>query len=227
MEVEENMEDKKKENCEHEEGCTCEKPNEEYKHECDCKDEPHHEPEHPKHEHGDKHHHEPGDGPHEHHEKKHKKPELEEAKELNETLKAEVERLKNEYAKAYADTENMRKRLQAEFDQAKKYRIQSFALDVLPVIDNLERALQTPPTEETEGYRKGVEMIYNQLLEALRKEGVEEIEANGLPFDANFHQALMAEHVEGIEPGMVVEVLQKGYKLKDRILRASMVKVSD
>lgn len=219
MEVEENMEDKKKENCEcEEEVCTCDKHQDEVKEE---HDKPHPHDEHPHGEHGH-----PHDEHDKHKEMKHKKPEIHE-KELIDSLKKEIDKLKNDYAKAYADTENMRKRLQSEFEQAKKYRIQSFALDVLPAIDNLERALQTPPTEETEGYRKGVEMIYNQLLDALHKEGVEEIEANGLPFDANFHQALMAEHVEGIEPGMVVEVLQKGYKLKDRILRASMVKVSD
>lgn len=163
----------------------------------------------------------------EHKKKKHKKSELEEAFLKIEELEGEVNILKNEYAKAYADTENTRKRLQIEFEQAKKYRIQNFALDVLPALDNLERALQAPTTEETDSYRKGVEMIYNQLVHALQKEGVEEIDAEGKEFDANFHQALMAEKVEGVEPGIVVEVMQKGYKLKDRILRASMVKVSD
>ena len=70
-------------------------------------------------------------------------------------------------------------------------------------------------------------MIYNQLKTCLEKEGVTEIEARGQPFDGNWHQALMTEAKEGVEPGMVTEVLQKGYKLKDRILRAAMVKVSE
>ncbi|SJZ74076.1 nucleotide exchange factor GrpE [Anaerorhabdus furcosa] len=214
------MEDKKKDEMEHEiheEHCECEHDKKHEgcghgpKHEgCECEVEP-------KHDHDPKHEGHPHD--------KHKK--HEEAHQLVEKLKEEIDVLKNDYAKAYADTENMRKRLQSEFDQAKKYRIQSFALDILPVIDNLERALETPSTEEIESYRKGVEMIYNQLIHALQKEGVEEIEAEGQPFDANFHQALMAEHVDGVEPGMVTQVLQKGYKLKDRILRASMVKVSE
>ena len=70
-------------------------------------------------------------------------------------------------------------------------------------------------------------MIYGQLKMALEKEGVKEIEAEGQPFDANWHQALMTEHQDGVEAGMVLQVLQKGYKLKDRILRAAMVKVSE
>lgn len=141
------------------------------------------------------------------------------------SLEQEVSNLKNDYAKAYADTENMRRRLQAEFDSAKKYRIQSFALEILPVLDNLERALAQETSDAQ--FKKGVEMIYNQLINALKNEGVEEVEALNKPFDANFHQAIMMEKCEDVESGIVIEVLQKGYKLKDRILRAAMVKVSE
>ena len=145
-----------------------------------------------------------------------------------ETLKAEVNHLKNEYARAYADTENTRRRLTQEAELNRKYRIQSFALEILPVIDNLERALaQEVESEEAVNYRKGVEMIYAQLVNALKNEGVEEIDVLNKPFDANVAQAIMLESVEGVEPGVVTAVLQKGYKLKDRILRASMVKVSE
>ena len=148
-----------------------------------------------------------------------KKNEIEELKTRISELEGENVKLKNEYLKAYADTENTRRRLQQEAEQTRKYRIQSFALDILPVLDNLERALAIEPTPETESYRKGVEMIYQQLIHALTKEGKE--------FDPNFHQALMMEAVEGVEPNHVTEVLQKGYMLKDRILRAAMVKVSE
>ena len=141
------------------------------------------------------------------------------------TLEAEIASLKNDYARAYADTENMRRRLQNEFEMQKKYRIQDFALDILPVIDNCERALAQETSDEK--YRKGVEMIYNQLINSLKKEGVEEIDCLNKPFDANFQQAIMMEKIEGVESGIVVQVLQKGYKLKDRILRAAMVKVSE
>ena len=140
-------------------------------------------------------------------------------------LESEIDGLKNDYARAYADTENMRRRLQNEYEMLKKYRIQDFALDILPVIDNCERALAQETSDEK--YRKGVEMIYNQLINALEKEGVEEIDCLNKTFDANFEQAIMMEKVDGVESGIVVQVLQKGYKLKDRILRAAMVKVSE
>lgn len=142
-------------------------------------------------------------------------------------LRSEVDKLNNDYARAYADTENMRKRLQNEADIKQKYRIQSFASDILPVIDNLERALSQEVNETNEGFYKGVDMIYKQLIEALKKEGVVEIEALNKDFDPNFHQAILTEKIEGQEAGKVIQVLQKGYMLKDRILRASMVKVSE
>ena len=142
-------------------------------------------------------------------------------------LKKQIDTLKNDYARAYADTENLKKRLNAEAEQTRKYRIQSFAKEVLPVIDNLERALQTEVNEADEGFKKGVEMTYNQLIAALKNEGVEEIECLNKTFDPNFHQAIMQEKKDGVEAGIVIEVLQKGYVLKDRILRPAMVKVSE
>ena len=142
-------------------------------------------------------------------------------------LKKQIDDLKNDYARAYADTENLKKRLNAEAELTRKYRIQSFAKEILPVIDNLERALQTQVNEADEGFKKGVEMTYNQLIAALKNEGVEVIDCENKPFDPNFHQAIMQEKKEGVEPGIVIEVLQKGYILKDRILRPAMVKVSE
>lgn len=141
-------------------------------------------------------------------------------------LKAEVDRLKNAYAKAYADTENVKRRLQTEADTNKKYRIQSFAKEILPTIDNLERALAASDESESQ-LKKGVEMIYNQLIKSLKDEGVEEIDCLNKKFDPNFEQSIMIEKKEGVEPGVVIEVLQKGYMLKDRVLRAAMVKISE
>ncbi len=165
-------------------------------------------------------------------EKEEPNPEVEEAKaDETEALKAEIASLnqkvailKNEYAKAYADTENTRKRLQKEHENYLKYHIRDFAMQILPVLDDCERALAQKTDDE--GYRKGVEMIYNKLKAALEKEGVTEIEAVGQPFDPNWHQALMSEEAEGTESGIVLQVFQKGYKLKDRLLRAAMVKIS-
>ena len=103
--------------------------------------------------------------------------------------------------------------------------MKNFALELLPVLDSCERALSQATTDEA--YRKGVEMIYGQLQNALSKEGITEINALNQPFDGNWHQALMTEARENVEPGTVIEVLQKGYRIKDRLLRAAMVKVSE
>ncbi len=143
-----------------------------------------------------------------------------------EGLKKEVDRLKNAYAKAYADTENLKKRLEQEAANTRKYRIQSFAQEMLPVIDNLERALDAAADKE-DAFYKGVKMIYDQLMASLKKEGIEEIDCLGKDFDPNFQQSIMMEKKEGEEPGKVLEVLQKGYMLKDRVLRAAMVKISE
>ena len=93
------------------------------------------------------------------------------------------------------------------------------------MIDNLERALLQETSDEL--IKQGVQMIYNQLIASLKEEGVIEIEAKDQPFDYNIHQALLTEKVDGIEPNMVLEVLQKGYKIKDRVLRPALVKVSE
>lgn len=144
------------------------------------------------------------------------------------SLQEEVAKLKNDFARAYADADNMKKRLQKEADTAKKYRFQQAGLDLLPVLDNLGMALNVQTeNEELKNYVKGFEMIYQQLQRVLENEGVKEIEAEGKPFDHNTMQALMQEKQEGVEAGIVLEVMQKGYMLKDRILRPALVKVSE
>ncbi|HKM23348.1 MAG TPA: nucleotide exchange factor GrpE [Erysipelothrix sp.] len=151
--------------------------------------------------------------------------ELELLQEENKKLIAEVEQLKNDYLKAYADTENTKKRLVRENDVSRKYRAQSFAFSILPVIDNLERALSADSSDAS--LKEGVQMIYDQLIASLKEEGVVAIEALNNEFDPNLHSAMMTEVVEGVEPNIVVMELQKGYMIKDRILRASLVKVSE
>jgi len=158
---------------------------------------------------------------------------VQEEKELTneEKLQQQVEQLekdlaaaKNAYFRAYADADNLKKRLQSDADNANKYRIQSFALAILPALDSLSLALNGK--DENDGFVKGVRLTYDSIVNALKNEGVSEIECLNKPFDANFAQAIMSEEVEGVEAGMVVEVLQKGYMLKDRLLRAALVKVS-
>ena len=157
-----------------------------------------------------------------------KRKRIEELEEEVAKLKEEVAASKNAYFKAYADAENLKKRLQSEADNVRKYRIQGFATEVLPVLDNLERALDVKVEDPNiKNYVKGFEMIYQQLVHILENEGVKVIEAQDKPFDPNYHQALMQEAKEGVESGMVIEVLQKGYMLKDRVLRAALVKVSE
>ena len=140
-------------------------------------------------------------------------------------LNEQITKLKNDYARAYADTENIKKRLTKEAEDTRKYRIQSFALEILPVIDNLERALSSECQDEQ--FKKGIEMIYSQLINALKNEGVKEIDCLNQKYDANYAQALMSEKKEGVEPNTVTQILQKGYMLKDRVLRAAMVKISE
>lgn len=157
-----------------------------------------------------------------------KKKKIQELEEEIIKLQEELAASKNAYFKAYADADNMKKRLQAEADNVRKYRIQSFASEVLPVLDSLERALDVKVEDQNiKNYVKGFEMIYTQLKAILEKEGVTEIEALNQPFDPNYHNALMQEAKEGVESGIVIEVLQKGYMLKDRVLRATLVKVSE
>lgn len=148
--------------------------------------------------------------------------------EIIQGLLVQLDKAKNDVARAYADTENMKKRLQKEADTAKKYRFQQAGLEILPILDSMELALKVETEDETiKNYVKGFEMIHKQLVGVLENEGVKPIEALNKPFDHNTMQALMQEAKEGIEAGIVIEVLQKGYMLKDRILRPALVKVSE
>ncbi|MBR0137744.1 MAG: nucleotide exchange factor GrpE [Erysipelotrichaceae bacterium] len=142
-----------------------------------------------------------------------------------EQLKGELAIAKNNYYKAYADADNLKKRLIQEKEQSDKYRIQSFVLDILPSIDALEMALNNKDVSDP--FVKGVKLTYDSIMNALTKEGVTPIDVLNKPFDPNQSHAIMTEKVEGVEPGIVVEVLQKGYMLKDRLLRAALVKVSE
>lgn len=143
-------------------------------------------------------------------------------------VKQELEEEKNKSIRLRADFENYKRRVQLDKEADYKYRAQTVLTDVLPVLDNFERALAVPTkSEEAASLVKGVEMVYRTLLDAVSKEGLEPIESEGAPFDPNFHQAVMQEKDDSKESGIVLQELQKGYKLKDRILRPSMVKVNE
>ena len=124
-----------------------------------------------------------------------------------------------------ADYNNLKRRTEVEMKSSINYGIETMACQLFPILDNFERALETEEDKETSFY-KGVEMIYNQLLEALMRMNIEEIEALDLPFDPNYHNAVMVEESEEHDEGIVIGVLQKGYKIKDKVIRPSMVMVS-
>ena len=145
-----------------------------------------------------------------------------------EKLQQEVERLNNQVCRLSAEISNIQKRNAKERQDAAKYRSQSLAQNLLNVIDNLERAIASPSeSEEAQNLKKGVEMVYEGFLYALKEEGIEEIDALNQPFDPTLHHAVQTVPVEDCqEPDRVVQVYQKGYKLKDRVLRPAMVIVS-
>jgi len=142
-------------------------------------------------------------------------------------LESKLAETENRMLRLQADFDNYRRRVQLDKEAAEKYRAQSMVLDILPALDNFERAMKVEAQDEQmTALLQGMEMVYRQLVEALSKEGVEAIEAVGQPFDPYLHQAVMQVEDSGYEPNTVVEEFQKGYKLKDRVIRPSMVKVN-
>lgn len=145
-----------------------------------------------------------------------------------EELKKKLQDEENRYLRLRADFDNFKRRTQTERESAAKYRSQSLLTDLLPVLDNFERALQVEATtEDGQSIKKGIEMVYRSLVEATAKEGLEVIETVDHPFDPSVHQAVMQEQDDSKEAGVVLQELQRGYKLKDRVLRPAMVKVNE
>lgn len=145
-----------------------------------------------------------------------------------EQLQAKLDQSENDYLRLRADFDNYRRRVQKDTEAASKYRSQNLVTDLLPVLDNFERALDMDPqSEEAKSLLKGMEMVFRLLKQAIEAEGVTEIAPDGETFDPNFHQAVMQEASDSHESGTVIQTLQKGYQLKDRIIRPAMVKVSE
>lgn len=142
-------------------------------------------------------------------------------------LEAKLAETENRLLRLHADFDNYRRRVRLDMEAAEKYRAQSLVADLLPILDNFERALQVQVEDEkAKSLLQGMEMVYRSLIEALKKEGVEAIESVGKPFDPHVHQAVMQVDDQNYEPNTVVEEFQKGYKLKDRVIRPAMVKVN-
>jgi molecular chaperone GrpE len=147
-------------------------------------------------------------------------------------LAAEVAELKDKLLRALAEAENVRRRAERERQDVAQYAIVSFARDLLAVSDNLRRALEhAPPPEETSGAVKllveGVDLTEKELLRVLEKHGVKRIEpVKGDKFDHNFHQAMFEVPTTDQPKGAIVQVMQAGYVLHDRLLRPAMVGIA-
>lgn len=149
---------------------------------------------------------------------------LSEHEQEKQAWKREKEELMDRLLRKQADFDNYRRISRSEKEETREYALFEFAAKLLPVLDNLERAMQSASGEQVPGsYIEGLEMIYRQLLGLLEQEGVTVMEAAGRPFDPNYHHAVL--QVEEGEPGCVAGELQKGYLFKNRVLRPAMVKV--
>lgn len=129
------------------------------------------------------------------------------------------------YMRLMADFQNFKRRTEKEKSDIYAYANEQIALGLLEVIDNFERALDHESTDKA--YAEGIELILKQLIEVLKKSGIEEIKTLGEEFDPNFHNAVMMEDNPDFESGKVTEVLQKGYTLNSKVIRPSMVKVNN
>jgi len=143
-----------------------------------------------------------------------------------EALKNERDTLQDRLLRTAAEFDNYRKRIDRERREQSESAAASLLAEILPVVDNLERALQAPSGPEAAGYRAGVELILRQLNDMLRKRGVTPIAARGTDFDPRFHQAVSQETSDAHRDGEVMEEMQRGYMLGDRLLRPAMVKVA-
>ena len=147
---------------------------------------------------------------------------------LNEAYN-KISELEDSLLRSKADFINYRKRLEDEQVRLFKYCNEDLVKEMLPIIDSLERAIKMDDNnldDEVSKFLSGVKMIYCNLTSVLNKYGVKAIDENNKPFDPAFHQAVMTEKCD-MESGMVIEVLQKGYLLKDKVIRPAMVKVSE
>lgn len=143
-------------------------------------------------------------------------------------LEAKLADEEERYLRLRADFDNLKRRSQLDREAQAKYRAQTLLTDLLPVLDNFERALSVEATsEEAQNMKKGIDMVYRSLVEATTKEGLEIIATEGEAFDPNIHQAVMQESNPEQESGIVLQELQRGYQLKERVLRPAMVKVNE
>ncbi len=168
--------------------------------------------------------------------KKNKSEEKEIAKDKVELTNEEIEAMNKRVSEAeekalryQAELINYRKRKDEETEKKLKYANEDLILEILPVLDNFERAIKMDDDnleDEVSQFLSGMKMVYASLTKAIEKYGVKEIDALGKVFDATYHQAVMTEEVKDKDKDIVLEVYQKGYILKDKVIRPAMVKVN-
>ena len=142
----------------------------------------------------------------------------------DDALRAENQQLKDRYIRTLADFDNLRKRTEREKADFFRYANAAVLKDMLPVLDNFDRALEH--AEEGDEFHQGVLMIYKQLFEILERHGLKAIGEAGARFDPNIHEAVVREEDDSVPSHTVVAILQKGYFLHDRLLRPALVKVA-
>ncbi|MDP5273065.1 nucleotide exchange factor GrpE [Chengkuizengella axinellae] len=142
-------------------------------------------------------------------------------------LKKSAQESQQKVLRTQADFDNFRRRTRTEKEEYLKYASKGLIEQLLPVIDNFERAItSSKETKDFDSLIKGIEMVFDQMKQAFENEDLKPIEAVGQPFNPEYHQAIMQVESEEHEEGIVVEEVQKGYILKDKVLRPAMVKVS-
>jgi molecular chaperone GrpE len=140
-------------------------------------------------------------------------------------LRKEKEEFKDKYLRKLAEMENLRKRLEREKSEYQQYALNDLLRELLVVLDNFDRALRSRDRADGKSFQEGVEMIFRQYLDLLKKEGVVPLESKGKKFDPMFHQAVLTEESEVVSEPEVAEELQRGYLLHGRLLRPALVKV--
>jgi len=143
-----------------------------------------------------------------------------------ETLRKEKDALQDRLLRNAAEFDNYRKRIDRERRELADHAATDLLADILPVVDDLERALQAQAGNEADAYRKGVELIHRQLLDVLRRRGVKPMDVVGVDFDPRFHQSVAQEVSADHREGQIIEELRRGYMIGERLLRPAMVKVA-
>jgi molecular chaperone GrpE len=143
-----------------------------------------------------------------------------------EALRKERDALQDRLLRNAAEFDNYRKRIDRERREHADHAAAGLLSDMLPIVDDLERALQAPAGSDGAAYRKGVELIHRQMLDLLRRRGVTPLEVTGADFDPRFHQSVASDVSDAHREGEIIEELRRGYMLGDRLLRAAMVKVA-